>query len=449
MLRTLGQMDHTAPVYLGLYWTPRVDMEWREVKLAYASGGAGYALSRGMMDKLAPLLPDCHAKYLRWAGDLRVGKCVLDAGVRITPGVGFHHEAHDKYTWDRLGGGFPYGRLAPRASAAVSSPVSFHHLTPDHSAQYYRMQFADERGPHGEVWRRDFGPFMLKEYIAYSAPLRHTFRVLFGVSVEVSSGDFAAREAQAAIEAEQSGANPNEGKKPEANWRRDFSDPLWWRAAALPSSGERVYEMAVGKVPEIFNGDGCAAQVDDAWRQPLRKVALVTVLCRPCVPLGAAADARPEYDQLCNVTRENGCTLRLMLALRCPPRELLVPQQLDVGTAPGAADVVRAGVPVAGCAATAAAPPLTLDAAAPALHLSLTHGALELGAPRLAVRPAHCAATAVAAVGVLRAAAPPHALRIDCTCAAPTAVANVTVTLVVVDAVTSPTFSVLVPCVRA
>ena len=171
MLRTLGQMDHTAPVYLGLYWTPRVDMEWREVKLAYASGGAGYALSRGMMEKLAPLLPDCHAKYLRWAGDLRVGKCVLDAGVRITPGVGFHHEAHDKYTWDRLGGGFPYGRLAPRASAAVSSPVSFHHLTPDHSAQYYRMQFADERGPHGEVWRRDFGPFMLKEYIAYSAPL--------------------------------------------------------------------------------------------------------------------------------------------------------------------------------------------------------------------------------------------------------------------------------------
>ena len=269
------------------------------------------------------------------------------------------------------------------------------------------------------------------------------------MSVEVSSGDFAAREAQAAIEAEQSGANPNEGKKPEANWRRDFSDPLWWRAAALPGSGERVYEMAVGKVPEIFNGDGCAAQVDDAWRQPLRKVALVTVLCRPCVPLGAAAAARPEYDQLCNVTRENGCTLRLMLALRCPPRELLVPQQLDVGTAPGAADVVRAGVPVAGCAAAGAAAPLTLDAAAPALHLSLTHGALELGAPRLAVRPAHCAATAVAAVGVLRAAAPPHALRIDCTCAAPTAVANVTVTLVVVDAVTSPTFSVLVPCAKA
>ena len=138
-----------------------------------------------------------------------------------------------------------------------------------------------------------------------------------------------------------------------------------------------------------------------------------------------------------------------MLALRCPPRELLVPQQLDVGTAPGAADVVRAGVPVAGCAAAAAAAaPLTLDAAAPALHLSLTHGALELGAPRLAVRPAHCAATAVAAVGVLRAA-PPHALRIACTCAAPTAVANVTVTLVVVDAVTSPTFSVLVPCAKA
>ena len=182
-----------------------------------------------MLQKMRPKIDGCHEAYTGWAGDLRVGKCVLDAGVRITPGVGFHHEAHDKYTWDRLGGGFPYGRLAPRASAAVSSPVSFHHLTPDHSAQYYRMQFADERGPHGEVWRRDFGPFMLKEYIAYSAPLRHTFRVLFGVSVEVSSGDFAAREAQAAIEAEQSGANPNEGASAAVQLRQlksaDTSEP--------------------------------------------------------------------------------------------------------------------------------------------------------------------------------------------------------------------------------
>ena len=302
------------------------------------------------------------------------------------------------------------------------------------------MQFADERGPHGEVWRRDFGPFMLKEYIAYSAPLRHTFRVLFGVSVEVSSGDFAAREAQA-VEAEQSGANLNEGKKPEANWRRDFSDPLWWRAAARPAAAS-VYEMAVGKVPEIF-GDGCAAQVDDVAAAAAEGGARH----RPLPAVRAARRRRPRARVRPAVQRprENGCTLRLMLALRArrassraaaarrrhrarrrrrrPRRRPRRRLRRGGGGAAAHARRRRAGA-----------------------HLSLTHGA-RAGAPRLAVRP-RTAATAVAAVGVLRAAAPPT-LRIACTCAAPTAVANVTVTLVVVDAVTSPTFSVLVPCAKA
>ena len=38
----------------------------------------------------------CHRNYTRWAGDIRVGKCIADLGVRITPEVGFHHEGHDK-----------------------------------------------------------------------------------------------------------------------------------------------------------------------------------------------------------------------------------------------------------------------------------------------------------------------------------------------------------------
>ena len=34
-------------------------------------------------------------------------------------------------------------------------------------------QIADERGPHGELYRYDFGNYMLKEYVAYSKQARH------------------------------------------------------------------------------------------------------------------------------------------------------------------------------------------------------------------------------------------------------------------------------------
>ena len=45
LARTLSAFDPTLPHYLGLYHTPRIDLEWKEVHLAYASGGAGYVLS--------------------------------------------------------------------------------------------------------------------------------------------------------------------------------------------------------------------------------------------------------------------------------------------------------------------------------------------------------------------------------------------------------------------
>ena len=110
------------------------------MQIAYASGGAGYALSRSLLQRMAPLMPSCHGNYTRWAGDIRVGKCIVDLGVKITPEVGFHHEGHDKYVWDSSGGGFPYGHLSNRASATVSSPVTFHHLNVDTMSLYNRMQ---------------------------------------------------------------------------------------------------------------------------------------------------------------------------------------------------------------------------------------------------------------------------------------------------------------------
>ena len=157
LLAAIGKYDHNRDFYVGLYWTPRVDMEWKEVQIAYASGGAGYALSRALLGRLAPRMLGCHSNYTRWAGDVRVGKCAADVGVRVTPGVGFHHEAHDKYNWDSSGGSFPYGHMTQTASAAVQAPATFHHLTVDQIATYNRMQIAEHRGPHGELFRYDFG----------------------------------------------------------------------------------------------------------------------------------------------------------------------------------------------------------------------------------------------------------------------------------------------------
>ena len=113
LLLALGRHDPAHDFYVGLYWTPRVDMEWREVQLAYASGGAGYALSRALLQRLAPTMASCHANYTRWAGDLRVGKCVADIGVHITPAAGFHHEGHDRcaLTWTDSSTGSPWALL--------------------------------------------------------------------------------------------------------------------------------------------------------------------------------------------------------------------------------------------------------------------------------------------------------------------------------------------------
>ena len=57
------------------------------MQLAYASGGAGYAISAHLLGELAPKMEGCQNRYLRWAGDLRVGKCIKDLGVGVTPEV--------------------------------------------------------------------------------------------------------------------------------------------------------------------------------------------------------------------------------------------------------------------------------------------------------------------------------------------------------------------------
>ena len=121
------------------------------------------------------------------------------------------------------GGGFPYGHLSNRASAAVSSPITFHHLTVDEIAMYSRMQLVESRGSRGELYRWDFSSFFLKEFIADAPLLRHRIRLLFGVSVEVEP-------------------------ERERNWRRDFADPLYIRAANVQPNEVQSFEMVISKV---------------------------------------------------------------------------------------------------------------------------------------------------------------------------------------------------------
>lgn len=290
LLRCLSKYSADKEIYLGLYWTPRIDMEWKEVQLAYASGGAGYALSRTLLGRLAPTMPRCHANYTRWAGDIRVGKCVLDLNVRVTPAVGFHHEGHDKYVWDSSGGGFPYGHLSNKASAAITAPVSFHHLSVDTIAMYERMSRAEERGPQGELYRWDFSRFFLKEYMGYSPLASHRFRILFGISVEVAPG---APDGYATVD-----TKIDQAKRTamlarailNTKWRRDFADPLYIRALPTPDPFDKAqFEMVIAKV--------CAGppSAPEGWRvlqSATERFVLPSASDGHCTPLSAPYDVR-------------------------------------------------------------------------------------------------------------------------------------------------------------
>lgn len=216
-------------------------------------------------------------------------------------------------------------------------------------------------------------------------------------------------------------------------------------------------EFRCSQVPEIFNGDGCdveAANVRDPNRVPVRKATVVAIRCEPCVPVDAPADAKPEFDKLCSITREDPCTLRAVLALKCPPRELVYAPNLDVGTKVGGTDVVFAGVP-----ATCTDPPSMKDTASRnkdaaaewaarrlgmlpnaklpsplgllgsstptpmAFYPSLLHGSLAMAPPRATATAAGFACTTrvdgdgpAARGGVLRSVDAPQPLYVSCSC---------------------------------
>ena len=225
-------------------------------------------------------------------------------------------------------------------------------------------------------------------------------------------------------------------------------------------------------MPEIFNGDGCSAEVANPRRWPVRKSAVIELMCRPCPPADQP-QGTPAYGRICDVRRADNCTLRVVFSMQCPPRQLVYAPTLDVGSSPGARDLIAQGAP-AGCTFVPPAgagsvqltdllvaeerPSIPDEAARQwqqqlvaahgerTLYVSLTYGVLAVGPAELRVatmrpRSPDCAAhldapNALVSGGVLRAIDGPLPLRLRCTCET-AAVVNLTLTLRVVD-FTSP-----------
>ena len=59
----------------------------------------------------------------------------------------------------------------------------------------------------------------------------------------------------------------------------------------------------------------------------------VRIQCEPCVRLGAASGELPGYGHLCRAVREDACTLKMHVALECPPRQVLIPLPLPLHAA--------------------------------------------------------------------------------------------------------------------
>jgi len=153
--------------YLGVYHTARVDLEWTDpdARIAYAHGGAGYILSWTLLRKLRPLIDDCHERYVNWAGDLRVSKCVTLLNVFVEEVRGLHTEAPSHYQWvDEVTVLRQKGLTEFATAFGDMRPATFHHLAAEtlHDLeQAHRLAHTDEQGV---AWERDFSRLMFREF---------------------------------------------------------------------------------------------------------------------------------------------------------------------------------------------------------------------------------------------------------------------------------------------
>ena len=326
--------------YLGVYHTPRVDLEWRDARahIAYAHGGAGYLLSWPMLQKLRPGIDKCHEAYTGWAGDLRVGKCISIAtgsSQAVEHFRGLHPEPPEHYVWEDAA---TVERLQKRGmkyhtSAERWAPISFHHLSAEGGAALDRMHLVVDADDQGRVWEYDFSAAAFGEHrFADPAPSgeRREHRLLFGFRIEVQTPEAPSLRAQSR----------------HSGWRTLYDNLLAFRRVdatqfvmelgVTPSADTR--ESARVKPVYPFPRDTCP---DHPRGEARLKRAIVRIRCgAPCARTARAGVCAAWYQR-------SLCDMLLDFALpACPQARLRTFRRLSVGTAVGDSDVVRDGAPV-------------------------------------------------------------------------------------------------------
>ena len=143
------------------------------------------------------------------------------------------------------------------------------------------------------------------------------------------------------------------------------------------------------------------------------------------------------------------------MSLSCPDRQLVYAPTLELGTAPGRADLVTQGMPTSCSNTELDEAPAVLDENA-TLWAMLTQGELSLASPLLTTSTPGCTAQlpmganpadVLVAGGILRSALGTQPLRVRCSCewAMGNHVANMSLTLRVLE-YTSPVVSFAQRC---
>lgn len=92
----------------------------------FAHGGSGIVVSRGAILKMLPLTESCIEKYKScWAGDIRLGLCLRDAGVSVQ-NAGYFSPDSPNHNFN-----FSYPCATPR---------TFHHLLPEQVQKLFELE---------------------------------------------------------------------------------------------------------------------------------------------------------------------------------------------------------------------------------------------------------------------------------------------------------------------